>query len=186
MYGLINRSLKNMIQEKFGDYQWGEILQASGVPEDSFLTSRPYDDSLTYDLVGAASEVLDASPETCLEMFGEYWVLSVAAKDYAALMDVTGTDMVTFISNLNSLHDRITSSFLDYVPPEFRLESLGDDSYRMDYISSRLGLSHFVLGLLRGLAIHFNCQIEFLSIKPETVESGSHVVFTFRQTAREG
>ncbi len=60
MYGLINSALQNMIREKFGDEQWNKVLARSGVPEDSFLTMRSYDDALTYQLAGAASEVLGA------------------------------------------------------------------------------------------------------------------------------
>ena len=87
MYGLINSALQGMVRDKFGDEQWEKVLAASGVPEDSFLTMRSYDDALTYQLAGAASEVLGAPVETCLEMFGEYWVLEVAAKSYGMLMD---------------------------------------------------------------------------------------------------
>ena len=60
MYGLINNAMRSMIREKFGDEQWDRIQEASGVPEDSFLTMRSYDDAVTYDLVGAAAEVLGA------------------------------------------------------------------------------------------------------------------------------
>ena len=66
MYGLINSALQNMIRDKFGDEEWEKVLAASGVPEDSFLTMRSYDDALTYQLAGAASEVLGAPVETCL------------------------------------------------------------------------------------------------------------------------
>ena len=75
MYGLINNSLKDMIRDKFGEEKWQEVLNTSGVPEDSFLTMRSYDDALTYSLAGAASDVLGAPVDACLEMFGEYWVL---------------------------------------------------------------------------------------------------------------
>ena len=52
MYGLINSSLQSMIRDKFGDEQWDKVLIASGVPEDSFLSMRSYDDAITYDLEG--------------------------------------------------------------------------------------------------------------------------------------
>ncbi|MFT6891664.1 MAG: hypothetical protein ACJASY_003723, partial [Halioglobus sp.] len=82
MYGLINNSLKNMILEQFGEDQWQKVVSTSGVSEDSFLTMRSYDDSITYSLAGAASDVLGAPVEDCLEMFGEYWVLETATKSY--------------------------------------------------------------------------------------------------------
>jgi hypothetical protein len=79
-----------MILEKFGEDQWHKVLSTSGVSEDSFLTMRRYDDSITYSLVGAASDVLGAPVETCLEMFGEYWVLETATKSYDTLLNATG------------------------------------------------------------------------------------------------
>ena len=51
---------------KTRDEKWEEVLKTSGVPEDSFLTMRTYDDAITYQLAGAASEVLGAPVEACL------------------------------------------------------------------------------------------------------------------------
>jgi len=177
VYGLINSSLQSMIREKFGEEQWNSILSASGVPEDSFLSMRSYDDAITYDLVGAASAVLGAPAEACLEMFGEWWVLETAAKSYGPLMDAAGHDLVEFLSNMNALHDRITGTFTNYVPPEFRVESLEGGRHRIHYISKRQGLTPFVVGLLKGLATRFDSTLEFHSQKPLPVTSGEHTVF---------
>ena len=119
MYGLVNKALKDMIRDRFGEEQWQAVLSASGAQEDSFLAMRSYDDSITYSLAQAASEVLDAPLDTCLEMFGEYWVLETATKSYEILLNAAGQDIVEFLTNLNALHDRITSTFLNYSPPEF-------------------------------------------------------------------
>ena len=177
MYGLINSALQSMIREKFGEEQWQAVLEESGVPEDSFLTMRSYDDSITYDLAGAASTVLGAPVDACLEMFGEYWVLETATKSYGPLMDATGADLIGFLHNLNALHDRITGTFLNYVPPEFQVESLEDGRHRIHYISKREGLTPFVVGLLKGLAIHFNSAIDLHSVEPQAVTQGAHTVF---------
>ncbi len=177
MYGLVNSALQSMIKDKFGEDQWQEVLNESGVPDDSFLTMRSYDDSVTYDLAGAASTVLGAPLDACLEMFGEYWVLETAVKAYGPLMDATGTDLVGFLHNLNALHDRITGTFLNYVPPEFRVESLEDGRHRIHYISTREGLTPFVVGLLKGLALHFDTDIDLHSVDPQQVTSGTHTIF---------
>ena len=177
MYGLINSSLQSMIRKKFGDEAWNNVLSASGVPEDSFLSMRSYDDAVTYDLVGAASAVLGAPAEDCLEMFGEWWVLETAAKTYGPLMDAAGQDLVQFLTNMNALHDRITGTFINYVPPEFRVESLEGGRHRIDYISKRQGLSPFVVGLLKGLAARFDSELEIHSQRAEPVSSGEHTVF---------
>ena len=176
MYGLINNSLKSMINEKFGEEKWQEVLAASGVPEDSFLTMRSYDDAVTYSLAGAASDILGAPVDACLEMFGEYWVLEIATKSYGLLLDAAGEDMVEFLGNMNSLHDRITSTFLNYVPPEFQVEEIGD-GYNIHYKSKRKGLTPFVVGLLKGLAIRFDCKLTIREQTDVPAEPGTHTIF---------
>ena len=177
MYGLINNALRDMITTRFGEDQWQQVLATSGVPEDSFLTMRSYDDALTYDLAGAASQVLGAPLETCLELFGEYWIEETAGKSYGMLMDATGQNMVEFLENLNGLHDRITSTFLDYKPPSFRIEPVADCRYRLHYESSRKGLTPFVVGLLRGLAVRFDAKLTIESQQDEPAGEGTHTVF---------
>ncbi len=176
MYGLINNSLKDMIQKQFGEDKWQEVLTASNVPEDSFLSMRRYDDDITYSLAGAASEVLGAPVDACLEMFGQHWVLETASKSYGMLLDAAGRDMIGFLRNMNSLHDRITSTFLDYVPPEFHVEEEGT-AYKIHYISQRLGLNSFVVGLLKGLGTRFSTTVTILEQTDVAVEKGTHTIF---------
>jgi len=182
MYGLINNSLRDMIQMQFGEEKWQEVLAASGVPEDSFLSMRRYDDDITYSLAGAASEVLGAPVDACLEMFGQHWVLETASKSYGMLLDAAGRDMIGFLRNMNSLHDRITSTFLDYVPPEFYIEEEGT-TYKIHYISQRLGLNPFVVGLLKGLGARFGSKVTILDQEEVAVEKGTHTIFTVELTA---
>ena len=177
MYGLINSSLQGMIREKFGEEQWHKVLRTSGVPEDSFLSMRRYEDAVTYDLVGAASQVLGAPPEACLEMFGEWWVLETAAKNYGLLMDAAGGDLLQFLNNMNALHDRITGTFIDYVPPEFKVESMEEGRHRIHYVSKRQGLTPFVVGLLKGLAARFDTELEIVTQEAVPVSSGEHTIF---------
>jgi hypothetical protein len=176
MYGLINSALKDMILDKFGEKQWLEVLAISEVPDDSFLTMRICEDERTFALAGAASTVLGAPLDACLEMFGEYWVLETAAKTYGVLMDSAGDDMIEFMGNLNVLHDRITSTFLDYVPPEFFIHAKGD-AYEVQYVSQRKGLTPFVVGLLKGLAIRFNSNLKILEQTDVPAALGTRTVF---------
>jgi guanylate cyclase soluble subunit beta len=181
MYGLINNSLKDMIQKQFGEEKWQEVMAASGVPEDSFLSMRRYDDEITYSLADAASRVLGAPVDACLEMFGQHWVLETASKSYGMLLDAAGQDMIGFLRNMNALHDRITSTFLDYVPPEFHVEEL-DSDYVVHYISKRNGLTPFVTGLLKGLATRFSTTLTILEVTEHEVEQGSHTSFRLALT----
>ncbi len=179
MYGLINNALEDMIVKHFGEEQWKAIHAHAAVEEDSFLTMQQYDDASTYQLAGAASELLETPLDDCLEMFGNHWVSDIATKNFAPLMDATGGDTLTFLRNVNALHDRITSTFLDYIPPEFQLEELDAEAgrYHVHYHSERKGLSHFVTGLLHGLAKHFGDEIEIHSVTINDDGEGTHSVF---------
>jgi guanylate cyclase soluble subunit beta len=98
------------------------------------------------------------------------------------LLDAAGRDMIGFLRNMNSLHDRITSTFLDYVPPEFYIEEEGT-TYKIHYISQRLGLNPFVVGLLKGLGARFGSKVTILDQEEVAVEKGTHTIFTVELTA---
>lgn len=184
MYGLINSALKSMINEQFSADTWEKILAVSNVPVESFMTMHSYDDQITYDLVGAASETLGMPTDKCLELFGEYWVLESAPRAYGSLLDACGDNFIEFMSNLNKLHDRITTTFLDYKPPEFCCEER-EDHHTVIYRSPREGLIPFVVGLLKGLATRFNCELSILSIKKMTTEDGTEAEINITVSPRE-
>ena len=179
MYGLINSALQDMIITHFGEEKWDDIHRHSQVPENIFLAMRRYDDRITYQLAGAASELLEAPIDTCMDMFGRHWVSAVATKDFARLMDATGSDTITFLRNVNALHDRITTTFIDYIPPEFKLEDVEgfSDRFHVHYYSKRKGLTSFVTGLLHGLAEHFGDSIEIHNVTIDDDGEGTHSVF---------
>lgn len=178
MYGLINNALKKMIQTSYGDEVWKEILDQSGVGEDAFVSMQNYDDGLTYDLVGASSKVLNASPEQCLELFGDYWVSVTAKEAYGMLMDATGTDLLSFLENINQLHDRITSTFVGYIPPYFELDR-ENSVVCLRYESKREGLTPFVLGILKGLSKNFGQTLTMVSVERCEVDSGEMSLIRF-------
>ena len=177
MYGLVNNAIRSMIRGNYGDSQWNAVMAESGVPDDSFLAMRSYDDSVTFGLVVAASKVLGVSTEDCLKTFGEYWVLESASKAYPELMATAGNNLIEFLGNLNALHDRITVNFIEFDAPEFQVEHQGGNRYSVHYLSRREGLTAFVAGLLSGLAKRFGTRMEFLNHSLLPVASGTHAVF---------
>ena len=179
MYGLVNSALQDMIVTHFGEDTWSRVREHAGVPDEVFLAMRRYDDSITYDIAGAAATLLNAPIDDCMEMFGRHWVSAIAAKNFATLMDATGNDTLSFLRNVNALHDRITSTFLDYIPPQFQLDDVDPQNglYHVHYYSHRKGLSHFVTGLLNGLANHFDDNLDIISIAIDDDGEGTHSVF---------
>jgi hypothetical protein len=179
MYGLINKALKAMVTDGYGQEVWGSILTKSAVPVDSFTTMEQYDDDTTYALVGATSEILEMPVAACLELFGHYWATVTAPNAYEMLFQSTGDNLFEFLDNVNSLHDRITSTFIDYVPPYF-LTTTDNNKMELIYESQREGLTPFLIGIIKGLADRFEVQVEFESVVARVVDKGETSVVTMR------
>ena len=107
MYGIINKAIKDLVVTNFGDEVWSEILEKLHNPYDEFTNLETYDDSLTYDLVGAASEVLNVRPDEVLYLFGKHWIIYTKKNGYGALMDMFGHSFIESLKNLNQLHMRM-------------------------------------------------------------------------------
>ena len=172
MYGLIHKAMEQMILQNYGDETWVKVVAQAQVPEDSFMTMQSYDDSITISLAGAISEVLETPIEACLELFGEYWLTEFAPDGYEMLLRASGNNLFDFLENLNNLHDRITTTFMGYVPPSFKLTRKSSSSATLVYMSSRQGFTPFVLGLLKGMQTRFNVDISFDSIEVILVDGG--------------
>ena len=102
MYGVINKSLREMVVEGFGEDTWNSVMAKAGVPSDSFLAMRSYDDEITFRLAVASSDVLGIEVDAALNAFGHHWVKHTLARDYDALVRSTGSTMLEFLENLNA------------------------------------------------------------------------------------
>ncbi len=179
MYGMVNKAVVDMVHAYFGPSTWEAIRARAGIEEESFLSMRQYDDSITYRLVGAASQELHLTPEQVLEAFGQYWVSFTAREGYGELLKLQGKTLLEFLSNLDAMHARVGLSFPNLRPPAFHLFDRESSSVKLHYSSTRQGLSHLVVGLLRGLGEMFSTPVE-ISIQPPAPDQGESVVFLIK------
>jgi len=168
MYGMVNQAVRGLVTEKFGAETWAKIHTGAGVPE-NFSAMQPYDDSVTYNLVGQAVEVLGMPADAILRVFGQYWVTNIATVHYDKIMASTGGDFVDFLANLDHMHQRIRVTFPDYQPPSFRVKALRPGELQVDYYSHRPGLLPFVEGLFTGLGDYFKVAVTF-----EHIDDAAH------------
>jgi hypothetical protein len=168
MYGLVNGAIRDMILRHHGPSAWARIRERAGVELDEFVPMSPYPDAITYGLVGAASEVLGASPREILEAFGEYWILYSAAEGYGGLLDRTGRDFVGFLRGLGAMHVRVMATMPELEPPRIEVLSFDADRCLVSYDSEREGLEAFVRGLLRGLGRRFGLEVRVDDAPAET------------------
>lgn len=179
MYGIVNQAIQGLVTENFGAEKWQEIKQAAQIDVDYFLSDQPYDDDITFNLVGAASNVLNLPASAILEAFGKYWVLKTGMEKYGDLMKAGGKDFKEFLHNLPHFHSRIMLIYPKLSPPEFLVEDQDEKTILLHYYSSREGLTYFVIGLIHGIAEMFGttCQIELKSNEKTDVW---HDVFTVK------
>ena len=168
MYGLVNQAVKGFVLDNHGAEMWGKIHTKAGAPE-SFAAMSPYEDSITYNLVGAASELLNVPAEKILRGFGEYWVDKVATAHYEAIMNKSGQTFVDFVKNLDHMHQRIRVTFPNYNPPSFRVKELSPDRLQVDYYSDRAGLLPFVEGLFTGLGRYYKTIVRIEHVNSESL-----------------
>lgn len=160
MYGLVNRAIEGLIRSRYGDATWAEVKQQAGVELDTFVRLENYPDEISYQLVAAASSVLDQPAAALLEAFGEYWTLYVAEEGYGELMRASGSSLFEFLANLDQLHARVGLLYGGLRPPSFRLETLRPDAAILHYYTQRDGLAPMVVGLLKGLAKRYAAAVD--------------------------
>lgn len=167
MYGLVNQAVKSFLVDAHGTATWGRIRAEAGAPED-YSPLEPYDDSVTYNLVGATSRILGQPADALLYQFGVYWVEHIATAHYVKMIDTSGTTFPSFLRNLDQMHERMRVTFPGYRPPSFRVVELDDTRLLVDYYSIRQGLLPFVEGLLQGVAAHFDRDLTITHVADDT------------------
>ena len=171
MYGLVNRAVQDLVLAKHGEPVWAQIRREAGVDVEAFVAMSPYPDEITYALVAAASRVLDVPAAQILEAFGEFWMDFSAEQGYGHLVALLGSDLVSFLTALDGMHERLRLSFPDLDPPSLWCTDVTPDHFVVHYDSDRPGLAPFVVGLLRAAGRRFGQTVE-----PELVRSrdGGH------------
>lgn len=176
MYGMVNKAVKEMILLNHGPQKWEEVRSCAGLEIDEFISNEPYPDDVTYQLVGAASEVLGLSAQDVLIDFGRHWILVTAKHGYAELMQAGGNSFPDFLEHLPNFHTRVCMIFPNLNPPDFEVTHRTATSLRLHYHTSREGLTHFVIGLLEGLASFFETHIH-IEILMRKDEGHDHDIF---------
>lgn len=176
MYGIVNKAIEELVKANYGDEKWEAVKKRSGIDVAYFLSSEPYDDSITYKLAAAVSEEMNISVDKVLEAFGEWWILKTGKEKYGGLMEAGGHSLKDFLINLPLFHNRIMLIYPKLTPPEFRISHVEEKSLHIHYYSKRQGLQEFVRGLLQGLGKMYDTAVTIRLI--ESRDAGNdHEIF---------
>jgi len=175
MYGIINKSIEELVTEKFGENKWNEVKKVSEIDIDFFISNEPYDDAITYDLAIGISKVMNISLDAVLFTFGEWWILDTTKKKYGGLLKSGGASLKEFLVNLPQFHNHIMLMYPKLTPPEFKVSDINENNIVVHYLSKRPGLQEFVRGLFSGLGKLYktNVTIELLQSRNEGSDNES-------------
>ncbi len=176
MYGVVNKSIEDLVVANFGKDKWESIKTRSGVDVDFFISSEPYDDDITFKLAQAVSEEMQISLENVLVTFGEWWVIKTTSEKYPGLMNSGGANLKEFLVNLPVFHNRVMLIYPKLTPPEFKVSHIEERSVCLHYHSKREGLQEFVRGLIQGLGKLYGSPVEVELIQSRD-EGSSHEIF---------
>lgn len=176
MYGLVNKALCEMVTQGHGEATWERIREVAGVDVEVFISMDSYPDALTYQLVGAAAQILGEEVPSLLFDFGRHWVLATAAHHYGQLLQAGGRTFREFLLALPNFHARVALMMPQLVPPEFACTQVAEQSLLLHYRSQRPGLAPFVEGLVNGLGELFRVNVRCERVVHAS-EGPGHTVF---------
>lgn len=138
----------------FGDEAWENIKKEAGLEMDGhFLVRQVYEDAKTYDLVGAASKVLNLPAADILQYFGKMFFEFCQESGYDKILQVLGGTTRDFLQNLDALHDHLATIYPGMRAPSFRCtERQEDGALILHYYSERDGLEPIVIGIVKEVA----------------------------------
>ncbi len=171
MYGIINQSIQDLVVKEFGEETWLKIIAKSKIDVHEFQNHQVYDDTYTYRLAAAVSEVLHTDLNTVLKMFGEFWILEISLKKYPSMMASGGLGFKEFMINLPNFHNRVYLTYPELVAPEFKVRMDGE-TMLVEYHSLRPGLTAMMEGMLHGIVKMFKETGIIVLLESEKINSG--------------
>ncbi|KAL9894293.1 guanylate cyclase soluble subunit beta-1-like isoform 2-T5 [Glossina fuscipes fuscipes] len=137
-----------------------------------FLVRQIYDDEITYNLIGAAVEILNIPADDILEIFGKTFFEFCQDSGYDKILQVLGATPRDFLQNLDALHDHLGTLYPGMRAPSFRCTEK-DGSLLLHYYSERPGLEHIVMGIVKAVASKLHgveVEIDIIKRKGDPVE----------------
>lgn len=154
MYGFVNHALELLVIRNYGPEVWEDVKKEAQLDEEGqFLVRIIYDDSKTYDLVAAASKVLNLNAGEILQMFGKMFFVFCQESGYDTILRVLGSNVREFLQNLDALHDHLATIYPGMRAPSFRCtDAEKGKGLILHYYSEREGLQDIVIGIIKTVA----------------------------------
>ncbi|CAG5125456.1 unnamed protein product, partial [Candidula unifasciata] len=186
-YGFVNYALELLVLRNFGEDAWTKIKQEAYLDlEGDFLVRQVYEDSISYDLVGAACKVLNVDAATVLQLFGKMFFIYCKESGYDKILKVLGATTREFLENLDALHDHLSTIYPGMRAPSFRCTVRPTDGATvLHYYSDRPGLEHIVIGIVKEVAEELHNSPVNVEIIKNKGDDCDHVQFAITETNKQ-
>lgn len=176
MYGLVHNALEHFVAQNYSPTIWQKIKKRAGLQDAEFVSTQPYDDAYIIKILASATEQLKIPLDQLLREFGLSWMKYVIQKGYGPLLASISTSFHDFLTGLDNIHAQLKVAFPKSNPPSFKCDKNRDNTFTLHYHSNRDGLTHFVVGLIEGVAEHFGKKVK-ISIQKEKAAGHDHDEF---------
>ncbi|CAH8834431.1 unnamed protein product [Trichobilharzia szidati] len=168
MYGLIIVGVQHYVESKYGEELWMKVVEKSHLGLLSFQTQRVYSDHVLKCLFCTLSDEVGESVEQLTYQSGLYFAAFTSDYGYENLLRVQGRDFISFLHNLDNLHEYLRFSYPKIRPPSFSIVKATHNCIRLKYSTKRDGYTHYVRGQLITLAkrlYDLDIRVELIDMK---------------------
>uniref|UniRef100_A0A5K4F3C1 guanylate cyclase n=1 Tax=Schistosoma mansoni TaxID=6183 RepID=A0A5K4F3C1_SCHMA len=178
MYGLIVIGIQNYVESVYGENVWLRILEKSNTGLLTFQTHNIYSDTVPERLFLAFSNETGETIENVTYETGLSFAKFISDYGYGNLLRVQGRDFISFLHNLDNLHEYLRLSYPDIQPPSFSVMQITNDCIRLKYSSRRNGYTHYVRGQLMTLAKRlYNLDIKVIFIDKKIINNVYETIY---------
>jgi hypothetical protein len=169
MKGVFVIALIKMVQDKFGNDKMEASLQEAKMDKELMvLPISDVDDRKVMQLILSVSKVLNKTITELADVFGDYWINEYAQTMYPAYF--TGVKTAKdFILKMDLVHFTTTKNIPNARPPRFDFSWVGEKTLIIKYTSMR-GMIDFMIGLIKGVGIHYKEELKVTKIGEDKVE----------------
>lgn len=139
MYGMVHSGARSMVLDAYGEQVWQLVLCEAGLGDEHFISGQNYSDETTLSIIHAISKITGIEPPELLRSFGTYWIEFATRSHYGPMFRIAGSDLESFLRNLNRMHQSIRTTLPSSRMPTFEVLECGDERIDVLYQSGREG-----------------------------------------------
>eukprot|EP00602_Paraphysomonas_sp_CaronLab_P003724 CAMPEP_0185033670 /NCGR_PEP_ID=MMETSP1103-20130426/22844_1 /TAXON_ID=36769 /ORGANISM="Paraphysomonas bandaiensis, Strain Caron Lab Isolate" /LENGTH=1002 /DNA_ID=CAMNT_0027570033 /DNA_START=123 /DNA_END=3131 /DNA_ORIENTATION=- len=166
-----------MVLANFGVETWEAVTSVN------WVRYEYYPDEWTYDLISKTSDKTGLNEAEILEMYGKFALQHLKDEGYDNLLRCLGADLLSWLSNVNALHENISSALPKLVPPEIKCKETKEDEITLFYQSPQgPRFAPALQGLVTEVAKeYFGCDVRMDRLTTQGIDDASYTIWSIKQ-----